>query len=150
VQKDIDRLVSLARIVRRAFEMYAEGALPGGANVGFHRFASDLCGLCYDSSLTLMRLAKRQGIGGVRIGECREQYHWFVLLDDMVVDMTSTQFDRSERVDVLPLEQAERIGCWWALGARLDKPKFPESEHSRIGLAIAEELLKQEGNGDKP
>lgn len=150
MQSDLDRLVSLAKVVRRAFEMYAEGALPGGANVGCHRFASDLCGLCYDSALTLMHLAKQQGIGGVRIGECCERFHWFVLLDDTVIDMTSTQFQSTEKVDVLPLEQAERTGYWWKLGARLDRPIFPESNHFRIGLAIAEELLKQEGNGDEP
>ena len=135
--QDLERLVSLATVVRKAFEKYA-------AKTKY--FPSDLCGLCYDASLTLMRLAKRHGIEkaqlGVGIG------HWFVLLDNMVVDVTSTQFGQPDKVAVLPLEHAEKIGTWWELQGKQDEATWEDSQYTMDGTALAEELLENGGIGE--
>jgi hypothetical protein len=71
-------------------------------------------------------------------------YHWFNLLGDTVVDVTSTQFGHPDRVAILPFEKARRIGWWWNPDERLSEVVEPwdpgliadaEREFARISLA---------------
>jgi hypothetical protein len=99
-------LVGLARTARAAFERVAEK----------DDWPSNLSGLCYEASSFLRRMAAAHGIKtdlGKGFG------HWFVLLGDTVVDITSTQFGHPDRVAVLSLEEAEKHGEWWELRERL-------------------------------
>lgn len=129
--QDLEKLVSLAKVVRVAFERYV-------ARSKCH--SSDLCGFCHDASSVLLKLAKKHGINGVQMGE--GSCHWFVLLDNMIVDVTSTQFKHPDKVAVLPIEQAQKIGEWWHLYDRMDAPKWPDdNDGTRFAMAAAEEML---------
>jgi hypothetical protein len=121
---DLERLITLARIARAAFERVA-------ARDGYN---PTLGGLCYDASCFLRRLASAHGIEtdlGHGYG------HWFVLHGDTVVDVTSTQFGQPERVAVLPLAEAAKRGQWWELLGR--SADAPPPWNNRMADMAAEE-----------
>ena len=109
VDGNLERLVGLAHLARRVFERVAE----------IDGWPADLCGLCYNASMFLLDLARRDGIEaelGDGVG------HFFVLYGDTVVDITATQFAAmtklSDKVMVLPLAEAARLGNWWRIESR--------------------------------
>lgn len=106
---DLERLVGMARVARAVFERVAER----------DGWQPDLGGLCYDASCFLRRMAARAGIA-TDMGQ--GDGHWFVLLGDMVVDITATQFGVEERVAVVPLGTACGRGPWWRLRGRHSDP----------------------------
>jgi len=60
----------------------------------------------------------------------------------MIVDVTSTQFSQPDKVAVLPMERAEKIGAWWELQEKLDAPKnHIEYDNMRFAIEVAEEIL---------
>ncbi len=133
--KDLERLVDLARIVRAAFERVAE----------VHDYPSNLGGLCYDASTYLLRMARSQGID-VQLGH--GVGHWFVLLGDTIVDVTSTQFGQPDRIAVLPLAEASKIGNWWELRERLGEIPHPAWSTSVVKTADeAVGILEEEASG---
>lgn len=128
---DLKRLIGLARITRSAFERLA---VKDGSN-------KDLKGMCYDASCFLRRLATAHGID-TEMGE--GENHFFVLYGDIVIDVTSTQFDQPMPVAVLPLVEAEKRGPWWKLWAR----NRPISTWSRpIDARLDEEIDTMMGFG---
>jgi len=129
--ENLERLVELAKIVRQACEFYTEKTECG---------PEDLAGLCYDASCALFGLAKKNGIS-VEMGE--SSCHWFVLLDNMIVDITATQFGVPDKVAVLPIEEAKE--GWWKLEIRSDLPIVNGWVANGI-TKIAEELLEEKFN----
>ena len=122
---DLERLIGLARIARAVFEQVAMR----------DNWNPNLCGLCYDASCFLYRLAKREGIVtelGRGIG------HWFVLFGDTVIDVTATQFEQPERVMVTSLKQARSRGNWWHLCDRNPDPKPSVAWSDRLSNLAAE------------
>lgn len=112
----LDRLKMLARVVRHAYEKI----------YGQH---SSLAGACFDASRQLFRLAKDNGLDvEIGIGDG----HAFVLLGDIVVDVTATQFRKRQKVLVAKQK--------W-LTKRRKRPRFPwrpwvlESRHDSIRSA---------------
>jgi hypothetical protein len=107
---DLDKLKRLARVVRKAYE-------------GIYGWDSDLGGACFDSSRQLFRLAKENGIPA-EIGIGGDGAHAFVLLDDVVVDVTATQFGKRRKILVAQLgrlgrQKAKWDGCQpWSLDSR--------------------------------
>jgi hypothetical protein len=127
---DLEHLIGLARIARATFELVA-------VKNSFH---NDLSGLCYDASSFLRRMAKAHGIE-TELGH--GPGHWFVLLGDVVVDITSTQFGQPEKVAVLPLAEAAKRGIWWELYSRHSDPppkpdRLGEMAEAMVGLVVGE------------
>lgn len=128
---DLEKLVTIAKAVRTGFDKYVE------KNGGY---GSDLTGFCHDASVVIFKLAKKYGIDKVQMGE--GVGHWFVMLDGMIIDVTSTQFSQPDKVAVLPMERAEKIGAWWELQEKLDAPKnHIEYDNMRFAIEVAEEIL---------
>lgn len=128
---NLERLVVLARRARVVFERIA-------VRRNWH---SDLCGWCKDATVFIFDRAREMGINA-DMGHIPG--HWFVLLDNMVVDITATQFGRKEPVTVMPLEEARKAGWWWHL-----------EPHDRISTAqepwdvsLIEEATKEMGQED--
>jgi hypothetical protein len=107
----LDRLIRLARIVRRAYEkIYGQ--------------YSDLNGVCFDASRQLFLLAKDNGLAvEIGIGDG----HAFVLLDNTVVDVTATQFGKRRKVLIAKRKQLEKQH-WHHC-----RPWKLESRHDNIG-----------------
>jgi len=129
--ENLERLVELAKIVRQACDFYTEKT---------ECVSEDLAGLCHDASCALFGLAKKNGIS-VEMGE--SSCHWFVLLDNMIVDITATQFGVPDKVAVLPIEEAKE--GWWKLEIRSDLPIVNGWVANGI-TKIAEELLEEKFN----
>lgn len=66
--------------------------------------------------------------------------HWFILLDDMVVDITSTQFGVANAVSILSLDEAMKIGRWWRLrrDGRISDPIEPWD--ASLAESVAKEM----------
>ena len=131
--QDLEKLVELAKVVREACEFYTEKTECG---------PEDLGGLCHDASYALLRLAKKQGIDNVELGASPN--HWFVLLNNMIVDITATQFGVSDKVSVLSLEETK--AHWWQIEDRGDFPYEGFDCAVNDIIEIAEELLEQKFN----
>lgn len=81
---DLDRIISLAKIVRAAFEKDN----PGNPTLS-------CC--CYRASLELFCLAKDEGINIKLAGNgC----HVFCTLEDTVIDVTATQFGHPDKISI--------------------------------------------------
>jgi hypothetical protein len=126
---DLEQLIKLARITRSAFEKVARK----------QGYQSNLGGLCYDASNFLRRMAEAYGIPtDLGIGSC----HWFVLYGNIVIDVTSTQFDQPEKIAVLPLSVAEERGSWWKLqGRNSDPPKNYRDKMTEIAEEAFENMI---------
>jgi len=99
----MDKLIEIAWKLRMAFERVSKAK----------GWSDDLYGMCYCASCLLHKIAADNRIT-TEIG--RGSGHYFILYDgNIVVDITSTQFGQPDRVAVMPLEKAEKIGDWWKL-----------------------------------
>lgn len=112
MKSDLEKLTAYAWVVRRAFEQYSK-------RLGY---SNDLAGFCYEASTVLYEVAKARGVNGMQFGHGRG--HWFLLLDGMIVDVTSTQFKQPDKVAVIPLETAEQIGEWWQFVEAMSGPVY--------------------------
>lgn len=105
--KDFERLIELAKIVRRAFEKF------------YHDEKLSTC--CYRASLELFLLAKVEGIDVKIAGNWG---HVFCLFGDAVIDLTAAQFGHKDKIAI------GRVGEWlifwnvnWS-GRTLDEAKL--------------------------
>lgn len=106
---DLERMTLLARRARAAFERVA----------GRCDWDPCLGGWCLDASMFLRNMAKANGL---RVDIGCGYGHYFTLLGDMVVDITSTQFGEKDPVAVLPLAEASKRGRWWEMWKRDTEP----------------------------
>lgn len=69
---------------------------------------SNLAGGCLMSSYMLQYVLKKQGIKSKLIrGRCRDNYHWWLVIDNNIVDITATQFGVKERVYIIPSDHVQ-------------------------------------------
>lgn len=103
---ELDKLIEIAWKLRMAFERVSKA----------RNWSDDLFGMCYCASCLIHKIATNNRIA-TEIG--RGDGHFFILYGgDIVIDITSTQFNQPDRVAVMPLKQAEKIGSWWKLKSK--------------------------------
>lgn len=107
---DLEKLISLAEIVQSVFKhtAYIENNKP------------TLDGYCFRASLQLARIAHNQGID-VELGLAR--YHAFVLLDNIIVDITAMQFGKPDGILVKPLPELKNEYPWQMVSKHKDLNK---------------------------
>jgi hypothetical protein len=124
---DLMRLLGLARKIRLALEKVA---IENGYN-------DDLGGLCYDATLILSEIASQSNI---EVELAQGYGHWFVLYNDMIVDITATQFGVKEKVMVISTSEVHHIGNRWTLLKKMKYPPQYPPEHPHIIDMVKNEI----------
>lgn len=129
---DLEQLINLARFTRTVFEKKASNG-----------WREDLAGMCYDASCFLYTIAKAHGID-TKIGAGYR--HYFIVYNNMIIDVTATQFGVKEKVVVMPIEEAMIAGKWWEF-IGFESVSYPEYER-KIDDGVVEGLIAGVGEGE--
>jgi hypothetical protein len=126
---DLELLINLARFTRTVFEKESR--------------LEDLAGMCYDASCFLHTIAKAYGIEtriGAGVG------HYFVVYNNMIIDVTATQFGIKEKVVIIPIDKAKEVGRWWDFMG-FEDVSYPEYYRKKDD-AVVEGLIAGVGEGE--